>query len=540
VHDTTMSSGETYFLGLDSSTQGLKATVIDRDLGIVYERAVNYDRDLPSYGTEGGAHRGDDGLTVTAPPLMWADALDLLFGWMREDGFAFEHVAAVSGSGQQHGSVWLSAKSLGILQGLRSDAGLADQLRDVFTVPESPIWMDASTTRQCRRLEESLGGAQAVAELTGSRAYERFTGNQIAKVREENVNAYQATDRILLVSSYMASLLIGDYAPIDFSDGSGMNLMNIVSRCWAEAAVVSTAPGLAPKLGEPVPSSTVIGLVHRYFVNRYGFSPQCRVIAFSGDNPNSLAGLRLERAGDVAISMGTSNTMFGVLADPHPSATEGHIFVNPVDNATYMAMIVYQNGTLAWERVRDLHFDGSWKPFDDALDRTAPGNGGHIGFYFYQPEITPPVLRPGVFRFDSKGAPVNVFSPAEEARAIVESSFLSMRLHSSHVGLTAAKIVATGGASIDKSVLRVMADVFGVPVYVAEKSDSASLGAAYRAFHGWRCAEVDRMVPFSDIAAKAPPFRLAVEPDASAHDVYTYMLLRYAALEARCTSAALT
>ena len=31
-------------------------------------------------------------------------------------------------------------------------------------------------------METLVGGAQALADLTGSKAYERFTGNQIAKV----------------------------------------------------------------------------------------------------------------------------------------------------------------------------------------------------------------------------------------------------------------------------------------------------------------------------------------------------------------------
>ena len=53
---------------------------------------------------------------------------------------------------------------------------------DAFEITQSPIWQDASTTRECRSLEELVGGAQTLADLTGSKAYERFTGNQIAKV----------------------------------------------------------------------------------------------------------------------------------------------------------------------------------------------------------------------------------------------------------------------------------------------------------------------------------------------------------------------
>ena len=34
------------------------------------------------------------------------------------------------------------------------------------------MWMDSSTTAQCRQLEAAVGGAQALSSLTGSRAYE--------------------------------------------------------------------------------------------------------------------------------------------------------------------------------------------------------------------------------------------------------------------------------------------------------------------------------------------------------------------------------
>ena len=45
-------------------------------------------------------------------------------------------------------------------------------LQDCFSIPDSPIWMDSSTTQQCRQLEQNMGGAQIVADKTGSRAYE--------------------------------------------------------------------------------------------------------------------------------------------------------------------------------------------------------------------------------------------------------------------------------------------------------------------------------------------------------------------------------
>jgi len=519
------------FLGFDSSTQSLKAIATDGNLGVVHEASVNFDADLPEFKTSGGAHQGLDGLTVTAPPLMWVAALDLLLGRMKKNGFDFGRVAAISGSGQQHGSVWLNRKARGILQNLDADKSLCAQLAGAFSVDASPIWMDSSTASQCKSLEKALGGAQVVADLTGSRAYERFTGNQIAKICQTRKADYDVTDRIALVSSFVASLLIGEYAPIDVSDGSGMNLLDIRSRRWAPAALEHTAPGLKKRLGTPVESHTVIGRLHGSFVKRYGFDKDCIVVAFSGDNPNSLAGLRLQDPGDIAISLGTSDTMFGSVSNPIPSGREGHVFVSPIDPSAFMVMTVRKNGSLTREKVRDACAGGSWRTFDAALRKTEAGNGGNISLHVDQPEITPPLSRRGIYRRDGANRKVESFAPSAEIRAVVEGAFLSMRIHGAKIGFAPSGILATGGASANLEMMRIMSNVFGVPLYVGEQANSAALGAAYRAMHGWICMKAGAFVNFSKALPRPTAFKKAAEPDKAASARYSSMLARYEQLE---------
>ncbi|KFM74580.1 Xylulose kinase, partial [Stegodyphus mimosarum] len=94
--------------------------------------------------------------------------------------------------------------------------------------------MDSSTTFECQALEGAVSGPLALAKLTGSRAFERFTGNQIAKLFLMRPDAYDNTERISLVSSFGATLFLGRYAAIDISDGSGMNLLDIRSKDWSD------------------------------------------------------------------------------------------------------------------------------------------------------------------------------------------------------------------------------------------------------------------------------------------------------------------
>jgi xylulokinase len=83
---------------------------------------------------------------------------------------------------QQHGSVYWTQEGERVLSSLDAEKSLAPQLDAAFAQPHAPIWQDSSTRAECDELERLVGGAQALADLTGSRAYERFTASQIMKV----------------------------------------------------------------------------------------------------------------------------------------------------------------------------------------------------------------------------------------------------------------------------------------------------------------------------------------------------------------------
>uniref|UniRef100_A0A5B7ASC5 Xylulose kinase n=1 Tax=Davidia involucrata TaxID=16924 RepID=A0A5B7ASC5_DAVIN len=499
---------DSLFLGFDNSTQSLKATVLDSNLNIVTSEIVNFDSELPHYETKDGVHRDPsiDG-RIVSPTLMWVEALDLILHRLWKSKLNFGKIVAVSGSAQQHGSVYWKNGSSEKLSSLDPKRSLVDQLGDAFSTKESPIWMDSSTTEQCKEIEKAVGGALELSRLTGSRAHERYAGPQIRKIFEKKPEVYHNTEKISLVSSFMTSLLIGAYACIDETDGAGMNLMDIKHRVWCKIALEATAPGLEERLGKLAPAHAVAGFIAHYFVERFHFNKNCLVVQWSGDNPNSLAGLTLNTPGDLAISLGTSDTVFGITSDPQPSL-EGHVFPNPVDTEGYMVMLVYKNGSLTREDVRNRYADKSWEVFSTFLQQTPPLNGGKIGFYYKEHEILPP-LAVGFHRYILENfsgdtldgvseRAVEEFDPPSEVRALIEGQFLSMRAHAERCGMPSPKrIIATGGASANHSILSSIASIFGCDVYTVQRSDSASLGAALRAAHGWLCNKRGSFVPIS-------------------------------------------
>jgi len=453
------------YLGLDSSTQSLTAIVLEAEgprREIVFQSSLHFDEALPQYGTRHGVLPNGDPSIAQSPPQMWADALDLMLRRVAKSGLDLPRLAAISGSAQQHGSVYFGA-------------GPIDPRALPLSRPVAPIWMDSSTLTECAEIAAAVGGDDVLAARTGSRAFERFTGPQIRKFFKTSPNHYLATSRIHLVSSFLASLLIGGHAPVDPGDGSGMNLMDLRASAWWPAALDATAPDLLAKLPPIVPSATVIGALSPYWRGRHGL-PAAKLVAWTGDNPSSLVGTGLVREGRVAISLGTSETIFGLMREPRVSGDgTGHVFGSPTGD--YMGITVFRNGSLARERVRD-RLGLTWDGFSRALVETPAGNHGRMLLPWFLPEITPRVSQPGVRRFDLDpgDAPANV-------RAVVEAQMMAMAIHSAWMGVDVKTIYATGGASANREILQVMAEVFGADVQQFVVGNTACLGAALRAWH---------------------------------------------------------
>ena len=342
--------------------------------------------------------------------------------------------------------------------------------------------MDSSTAAECAEIRKKLGGVKFTASRTGSDTFERFTGPQIRKFYKTEPKAYAKTTGIALVSSFMASLLAGKIAPIDFGDGAGMNLMDIRRKHWNPDALKATAPGLSKKLPLLAESGRVIGPVSSYFVKKYGLNPEALATVWTGDNPASVIGLGLIKPGQVAISLGTSDTFFGTMEKCQTDENgEGHVFGSPTGG--YMTIICFKNGSLAREKIRELYKIPDWKKFGELVAQTKPGNDGGILLPWFEAEIVPRVNRPGIQRFD-----LDENNAAANCRAIFEAQALSMRLHSQWMQVAPEKILATGGASNDRALLQVLADVMNCRVLRIEVSKSAALGAALQAAHGWLVA----------------------------------------------------
>jgi xylulokinase len=345
------------------------------------------------------------------------------------------------------------------------------------------------------------------------------------RLKRKLPDMYAATSRISLVSSFLASLFLGAVAPMDISDACGMNLWDIQGNNWSEPLLELTAgkdgvAELRSKLGEVrQDGGGSMGRISRYFTTKYGFSPDCEISPFTGDNPATILALPL-RPLDAIVSLGTSTTflMSTPVYKPDPSY---HFFNHPTTPGQYMFMLCYKNGGLAREKVRDAlpkppagssSTSDPWATFNEhalatpPLDVRSDADRAKLGLYFYLPEIVPNI-RAGTWRYTCNAADGSALQEADQPwpaetdpRIIVESQALSMRLRSQKLvtspggGLPAQprRIYLVGGGSLNPAIARIMGDVLGGAdgVYKLDVGGNAcALGGAYKAVWAFERAE---------------------------------------------------
>ncbi|QRC90759.1 xylulose kinase [Parastagonospora nodorum SN15] len=483
------------FLGFDLSTQQLKGIIVGSDLKLIHEAKVDFDADLSHHGIEKGVLTNPAEGEVFAPVALFLEAIDLVLQRLKEQGAQFGKVQGISGAGMQHGTVFWSRDAESRLANLDGAKTLVEQLKEAFSHPHSPNWQDASTQKQCEGFDTALGSEAKLAEATGSSAHHRFSGPQIQRFQEKYPEAYKATSRISLVSSFLASVFLGKVAPIDISDVCGANLWDIKNGQWQEDLLALAAgksagvEDLKAKLGHvPEDGGASFGTISPYFSKRYGFPPSTQVIAFTGDNPATILALPL-RASDAIVSLGTSTT-FLMSTNQYKPDPAYHFFNHPTTAGNYMFMLCYKNGGLAREHIRDAinktssTTDKSW----GRIQQNRPFHARPRPIPAHRPYASRPLLPPA-----PKSCPTWPI-PTADARAILESQFLSLRLRSQslvnpqgHLPAQPRRIYMVGGGAVNPAIAELAGQVLGGTegVFKLEIGGNAcALGGAYKAAWG--------------------------------------------------------
>ena len=442
--------------GVDSSTSATKVEVRDLDSGEVVGRGS-------------GRHPATQPPRSEQDPAAWWAAFEA--AWEQAGS---PDVAAISVGGQQHGMVAL------------------DDQREV--IRPAKLWNDTESAPDAAALVDRLaGGRQAWAEACGSVPVASFTITKLAWLRRQEPDAFDRLAHVLLPHDWLTFRLTGSLTT-DRGDASGtgywsgqteayrFDLLALVDaqRDWTSA--LPAVLGARDKAGEW--RGAVVG-------------------PGTGDNMAGALGVGL-RSGDVAVSIGTSGTVYSV-ADSPTADPSG--FVAGFADATgrHLPLVCTLNATKVTDAAgRLLGLDH--QAFDELVLSAVPGAGGLTLLPYLDGERTPD--RPSATGVVS-GMRSDV-SREQLARAAVEGVVCGLLDGLDALSAFAPadrRLILVGGGARSRAYRQVLADLSGRAVLVPRAEEQVATGACVQAaavFSGtdpidvadrWRLGEGDTVEP---------------------------------------------
>jgi D-xylulose kinase len=432
------------FLGIDCGTQSTKVMLRDHATGeiVAVGRAPH---DLVER---------DDG-TREQDPAWWIDALraasrDAIRGQRFETG-------GIGVSGQQHGLVCLDQNDR--------------------PVRAAKLWNDTTTAAECDELTRKLGGKTRVLELVGNLMFPGYTAPKISWLAAHEPDAYARTARMCLPHDYLNLWLTGEFVT-EHGDASGTAYFDVRARRYSDTvlAAIDDRRDWKRTLPPVAPSISIVGALRSEAADALGLEVGIPVSAGGGDNMCAAIGSDIVAEGPVAVSLGTSGTVFAYRSEPAVDPLgEAAAFCDSTGG--WLPLAATLNCTSATEWAREL-FAMSHAEVDAAIAER--GGPAPVFLPYLSGERTP--NRPeatGIFAGlrQSHGRD-------EIIRAVVEGVTFGLAYGLDALrrsGVAPTEVTLVGGGSASDAWAQLCADVFEIPVVRPTVVEAAASGAARQA-----------------------------------------------------------
>src|SRR5688500_8746537 len=431
-------------LGIDVSTTGVKALLIDSDGAIV-----------DSFTSP---------LKLLNPRPLWSEQQP--HDWWQAGVNSIDHVlrktsasdiAAVGLTGQMHGLVMLDERG--------------EVLRPAI------LWNDQRCAAECDEIRARIGKGRLV-QVSGNDALTGFTAPKIVWVRNHEPEVYSRARHVLLPKDYLRYKLTEEFA-MDKADGSGTLLFDLEKRDWSTDVVDALEIPIAwlPRTFE---GPEITGKISREAANATGLREGTVVVAGGGDQSAQAVGVGAIRPGVLAVTLGTSGVVFAATESPLIES-EGrlHAFCHAAPERWHlMGVMLSAAGSLQWYR-DTLCPNISFDELANEAARVPAGSDGLLFLPYLSGERTPhpdPLAR---------GAWIGLtlrHGRAHMTRAVLEG--VSFGLKDSftlikNAGLGALiQVRASGGGTKGALWRQILASVLEAELVTVNTTEGAAYGAA--------------------------------------------------------------
>ena len=263
-----------YYIGADLGTSAMKLLLADEGGSIVNTVSETYEAYYPKPGWS------------EQNPSDWWKAFVIGVGRLIAEVDA-KQIKGIGVGGQMHGLVALD--------------------REDTVIRPAILWNDGRTDKETEYLNEVIGKS-VLSDCTGNIAFAGFTAPKILWMKNHEPEKVEQIDKIMLPKDYLNYRLTGNHTT-DFSDASGMLLLDVKNKCWSEKMlqICGVEKKWLPELKE---SFEVIGNLKKEVASELGLTEEVIVVAGAGDNAAAAVGTGVVCEGKCNISLGTSGTIF--------------------------------------------------------------------------------------------------------------------------------------------------------------------------------------------------------------------------------------
>ena len=476
-----------YYIGIDLGTSAVKLLLVDKDGRIHASVSEEYPLSFPQPGWS--EQEPDD----------WWNAV--CHGLKRLlEGQDTSLIAGIGVGGQMHGLVTLDE---------------ADRV-----IRPAILWNDGRTAQETEWLNREVG-KDKLSALTANIAFAGFTAPKLLWMQRHEPENFSRIARIMLPKDYIGYKLTGVHA-CDYSDASGMLLLDVKNRCWSEEMldICGVRKDQMPELFE---SYEVIGSLKPDLAAAFGLQESVRVVAGAGDNAAAAVGTGTVGDGACNISLGTSGTIFissdhfGV--DPNNAL---HAFAHADGKYHLMGCMLSAASCNKWF-CEDILGTQDYGMVQQAISDEALGRNSVYFLPYLMGERSP------INDTDARGLFIGISmdtTRADMMQAVLEGVAFAIRDSfevARSLGIPIERSMLCGGGAKSPLWRKIMANVLNIPLDIPQTEEGPGYGAAMLAMVG--CGEYEDVGACADALVRTTG-TIMPEAELAAHYEKAYQKFR--------------
>ena len=362
---------------------------------------------------------------------------------------------------------------------------------------------------------------------TGVLPHAMFSISKLLYIKKHFPKVYARADKALLMGDFVNYFLTGNRI-IDYSLATRTGAFDYETYDFAKD--IFDKVGLNRELfSKPMPVGTIVGNITEEVKKIVGIDYDVKVVLGGQDQVSNVIGCGCIEPGYTADSLGTVECVtpiFDFKSDDIQMGKEGYAIIPFLDKGMYCTYIVNYscNSITNWFMHEMVHdYRSSYKDFFEYIEDEIPDEINDIYCLPYFAGSCIPYQD-----IDIKGALIGLTTTTTDEmmyRSILEGLAMEMRFETENArkfGINTKKFICTGGGSLSKKRLQMIADIENVEVHTLRNQEGGLCGCAVV-----QAVALGQFKTYKDACGCFVKYKDTYYPNAEKHKLYDEKYVKY-------------